>query len=87
MSWRASRTKWRLKHTAPYRQNRSAPSREEQAFAAVKMHMETTEQATQPKFLDSLADFQFHQHRARIPGALIADEDIAPIVAYMKKAL
>jgi cytochrome c peroxidase len=48
-----------LKHTAPYQQDRSAPTLELQALAAVNQHMEPTTTPT-PEFLESVAEFQRH---------------------------
>jgi cytochrome c peroxidase len=48
-----------LKHTAPYQQDRSAPTLEAQALAAVNQHMEPTVQPS-PAFLESVAAFQRH---------------------------
>lgn len=48
-----------LKHSAPYQQDRSASSLEEQARNAVNMHMEPTEQPSED-FLRSVAEFQRH---------------------------
>lgn len=48
-----------LKHTAPYQQDRSAPTLETQALAAVNQHMEPTVQPSQA-FLESVAEFQRH---------------------------
>ena len=48
-----------LKHTAPYQQDRSAPTLEAQALAAVQQHMEPTMLPTK-EFLESVAEFQRH---------------------------
>jgi hypothetical protein len=48
-----------LKHTAPYQQDRSAPTLEAQALAAINQHMEPTVPPTQ-EFLESVAEFQRH---------------------------
>lgn len=48
-----------LKHTAPYQQDRSAPTLEIQALAAVNQHMEPTVQPSLA-FLESVAAFQRH---------------------------
>ena len=48
-----------LKHTAPYQQDRSAPTLEAQALAAVNQHMEPTVPPTKD-FLESVAEFQRH---------------------------
>jgi hypothetical protein len=48
-----------LKHTAPYQQDRSAPTLEQQALGAVNMHMQPAAPPGQD-FLDSVADFQRH---------------------------
>ena len=48
-----------LKHTAPYQQDRTAKTLEEQALRAVNAHMEPTVQPTQD-FLESVAEFQRH---------------------------
>ncbi|HEY6403087.1 MAG TPA: hypothetical protein VI479_16835, partial [Blastocatellia bacterium] len=48
-----------LKHTAPYQQDRTAKSLEEQALKAVNAHMEPTEQPTE-EFLETVAEFQRH---------------------------
>ena len=48
-----------LKHTAPYQQDRSAPTLEAQALAAINQHMEPTIQPSQA-FLESVAEFQRH---------------------------
>jgi cytochrome c peroxidase len=48
-----------LKHTAPYQQDRSAPTLEAQALAAVNQHMEPTVPPTQA-FLESVAEFERH---------------------------
>ena len=48
-----------LKHTAPYQQDRSAPTLEAQAQAAINQHMEPTAPPSQA-FLESLAEFQRH---------------------------
>jgi cytochrome c peroxidase len=48
-----------LRHTAPYQQDRSAPTLEAQALAAVNQHMEPTTQPSQA-FLESVAEFQRH---------------------------
>jgi cytochrome c peroxidase len=48
-----------LKHTAPYQQDRSAPTLEAQALAAVNQHMEPPSQPS-PAFLESVAEFQRH---------------------------
>ena len=46
-----------LKHTAPYQQDRTAKTLEEQALSAVNAHMQPTVQPTQ-EFLESVAEFQ-----------------------------
>ena len=48
-----------LKHTAPYQQDRSAPTLEAQALAAINQHMEPTAPPSQA-FLESVAEFQRH---------------------------
>jgi cytochrome c peroxidase len=48
-----------LKHTAPYQQDRSAPTLEMQALAAINQHMEPTTPPSQA-FLESVAEFQRH---------------------------
>jgi cytochrome c peroxidase len=48
-----------LKHTAPYQQDRTAATLEEQALGAVNAHMEPTVQPTQD-FLETVAAFQRH---------------------------
>src|SRR5262245_22300229 len=48
-----------LKHTAPYQQDRTAKTLEEQALGAVNAHMEPTVQPTQ-EFLETVAEFQRH---------------------------
>src|SRR4030095_11858394 len=48
-----------LKHTAPYPQDRTDQTLEEQALAAVNAHMEPTAQPTQ-EFLETVAEFQRH---------------------------
>ena len=48
-----------LKHTAPYQQDRTARTLEEQALGAVNPHMEPTVQPTK-EFLESVAEFQRH---------------------------
>jgi cytochrome c peroxidase len=48
-----------LKHTAPYQQDRSAPTLEAQALAAINQHMEPTIPPSQA-FLESVAEFQRH---------------------------
>ena len=48
-----------LEHTAPYQQDRSAPTLEAQALAAINQHMEPTAPPSQP-FLESVAEFQRH---------------------------
>lgn len=48
-----------LKHTAPYQQDRTASTLEEQALKAVNAHMEPTLQPTQD-FLETVAEFQRH---------------------------
>jgi cytochrome c peroxidase len=48
-----------LKHTGPYQQDRSAPTLEAQALAAINQHMEPAIQPSQA-FLDSIAEFQRH---------------------------
>jgi cytochrome c peroxidase len=48
-----------LKHTAPYHQDRSAPTLEAQALGAVNQHMEPAVAPT-PQFLESVAEFQRH---------------------------
>jgi cytochrome c peroxidase len=48
-----------LKHTAPYQQDRTATTLEEQARSAINAHMEPTVQPTQ-EFLDTVAEFQRH---------------------------
>jgi cytochrome c peroxidase len=48
-----------LKHTAPYQQDRTARTLEEQALGAVNAHMEPTVQPTQ-EFLETVAEFQRH---------------------------
>jgi hypothetical protein len=48
-----------LKHTAPYQQDRSAPTLEQQARGAVNMHMQPTVPPGDD-FLDTVADFQRH---------------------------
>ena len=48
-----------LKHTAPYQQDRTANTLEEQALGAVNAHMEPTVQPTQD-FLETVAEFQRH---------------------------
>ncbi len=48
-----------LKHTAPYQQDRSTATLEQQARNAINAHMEPTVQPTQ-RFLESLAEFQRH---------------------------
>ena len=48
-----------LKHTAPYQQDRSAPTLEAQALAAINQHMEPATQPSQA-FLESIAEFQRH---------------------------
>jgi cytochrome c peroxidase len=48
-----------LKHTAPYQQDRSAATLEQQALGAVNQHMEPTRQPT-PRFLESVAAFERH---------------------------
>ena len=48
-----------LKHTAPYQQDRSAPTLEAQALAAINQHMEPAIQPSQA-FLESVAEFQRH---------------------------
>lgn len=55
-----------LKHTAPYHQDRSAPTLEAQALGAVNQHMEPAVAPT-PEFLESVAEFQ--QHIYSSPGA------------------
>jgi hypothetical protein len=46
-----------LKHTAPYQQDRTAKTLEEQALKAVNAHMEPTVQPTE-EFLETVAEFQ-----------------------------
>ena len=48
-----------LKHTAPYQQDRTAKTLEEQALGAVNAHMEPTVQPTE-EFLETVAEFQRH---------------------------
>jgi len=48
-----------LKHTAPYQQDRTAKTLEEQALGAINAHMEPTVQPTQ-EFLETVAEFQRH---------------------------
>jgi cytochrome c peroxidase len=48
-----------LKHTAPYKQDRTAKTLEEQALKAVNAHMEPTVQPTE-EFLETVAEFQRH---------------------------
>jgi cytochrome c peroxidase len=48
-----------LKHTAPYQQDRSAETLEEQALKAVNAHMEPAVQPTE-EFLETVAEFQRH---------------------------
>ena len=48
-----------LKHTAPYQQDRTAKTLEEQALKAVNAHMEPTVQPTE-EFLETVAEFQRH---------------------------
>ncbi|HEX2443901.1 MAG TPA: hypothetical protein VHJ77_08145 [Vicinamibacterales bacterium] len=48
-----------LKHTAPYQQDRSAPTLEAQALAAINQHMEPTTPPSEA-FLESVAEFQRH---------------------------
>jgi cytochrome c peroxidase len=48
-----------LKHTAPYQQDRTAKTLEEQALGAVNAHMEPTAQPTE-EFLETVAEFQRH---------------------------
>jgi cytochrome c peroxidase len=48
-----------LKHTAPYQQDRSAKTLEEQALGAVNAHMQPTVQPTK-QFLETAAEFQRH---------------------------
>lgn len=48
-----------LKHTAPYQQDRTAKTLEEQALKAVNAHMEPATQPTE-EFLETVAEFQRH---------------------------
>jgi hypothetical protein len=48
-----------LKHTAPYQQDRTAKTLEEQALKAVSAHMEPTVLPTE-EFLETVAEFQRH---------------------------
>jgi cytochrome c peroxidase len=48
-----------LKHTAPYQQDRTARTLEEQALKAVNAHMEPAAQPTE-EFLETVAEFQRH---------------------------
>ena len=48
-----------LKHTAPYQQDRTARTLEEQALGAVNAHMEPAVQPTE-EFLETVAEFQRH---------------------------
>lgn len=63
-----------LKHTAPYQQDRSAPTLEAQALAAVNQHMEPTVQPSQA-FLESVAEFQRHIFSSAKVGKLSAAID------------
>lgn len=53
-----------LKHTAPYQQDRSADTLEEQALGAVTMHMEPSSPPSQ-EFLADVAEFQRHIFSSR----------------------
>ena len=69
-----------LKHTAPYQQDRSMPTLEAQALAAVNQHMEPT---TPPSssFLESVAEFQRHifsSARVRTLSAAISGGSALP---------
>lgn len=58
-----------LKHTAPYQQDRSAPTLELQALGAVNQHMEPTQPPTQ-EFLETVAAFQRHLFSSKRVRAL-----------------
>lgn len=58
-----------LKHTAPYQQDRSTPTLESQALAAVNQHMEPTRPPTQ-EFLETVAAFQQHLFSSKKVRAL-----------------
>jgi cytochrome c peroxidase len=66
-----------LKHTAPYQQDRSADTLEEQALAAVAMHMEPRSPPSE-EFLEDVAEFQRHifssRRAARVSRAIDAGE-------------
>jgi cytochrome c peroxidase len=53
-----------LKHTAPYQQDRSADTLEDQALAAVHMHMEPSSPPSE-EFLEDVAEFQRHIFSSR----------------------
>ncbi len=71
-----------LKHTAPFQQDRTAKTLEEQALGAVNAHMEPTVQPTQ-EFLDTVAEFQRHIFSSpkvrRLSEAIEAGEPIPDI--------
>lgn len=66
-----------LKHTAPYQQDRSADTLEEQALGAVHMHMEPSNPPSE-EFLADVAEFQRHifssRRAAEISRAIDAGE-------------
>jgi cytochrome c peroxidase len=63
-----------LKHTAPYHQDRSAPTLEAQALGAITQHMEPAAPPTRA-FLESVAEFQRHLFSSRGVRALSAAID------------
>jgi cytochrome c peroxidase len=81
-----------LKHTAPYQQDRSAPTLEAQALAAVNQHLEPTTAPSQ-EFLETVAEFQRHIFSSakvrRISAAIDRGEPVPdldpPLTAFERK--